>query len=54
MRKVVATIAVVCGLGLVMVPFALLFTGTVALAMRARPEPTWNTAPGLPAGARPS
>jgi hypothetical protein len=82
MRKVVATTPVVCGLGLVTVPFALslfaraptgervtnrfrerymmgpgialLLTGTVALAIRTRPEPAWNAVPGLPARARPS
>jgi hypothetical protein len=33
---------------------ALLLTGTIALAIRTRPEPGWNTLPGLPARARPS
>jgi hypothetical protein len=56
MREAVATVAVVCGLGLLVVAFALsyimgpgialLLSATAALTIRRRPEAVWHAAPG--------
>jgi hypothetical protein len=56
MRKAVGTVAVECGLGLLVVSFALsyiigpgialLLSGTAALTIRSKPEAAWNAAPG--------